>query len=466
MKHLILLLAFTMLIMVSCKKEFSGNIEETIYLKNVKSSLKDSLNAGDYADLDFTGVVKTHIDSGNVMLLRIPFKQKNIANDFVLLQTDDRGNCLKGRIVRINGTINKNHQYNGAIIIAGLRRNELIESNITNGYIDAFLPQAMQKSSLPEPYPVVPYYPWITLPEVIVVSSYSSGGISWSDWYSLLGFFNSGAGGGGGSGYYSGSGVEGAGGHGGGSGSGTGGGGTNGGGGTIVIDEVIEFEAEYIYGLPGVDITKMFKCFDNVPSAGANYKIKLCSDLPSNNNPGVSANFSAVSGGHTFLTITKTNGSSSVTQSFGFYPKRMPSFWDPISPVASEMKDNGVQEINASIEMNITESHFTIIKQKAITWSTKKYELADYNCSDYAIDIFNSIRSNPLTIPGYQIILPGSTNPWNPAGGSVTITINKSPQMLFLKLKEMKNGNSSEASNIRIDQSHNYRAPVSKGECN
>jgi hypothetical protein len=233
----------------------------------------------------------------------------------------------------------------------------------------------------------------------------------------------------------------------------------------VIVDDLVKIEAEYIYNLPGVDLSKMFKCFDNVPSIGATYSIRLCSDIPSNSNPNASANFSAASGGHTFLTITKTNGSTSVTQSFGFYPSSQPSWIDPFSPVTSTLKDNGAQEINASLEMNLTETQFNTVKQNAISWSTRNYELTDYNCSNYAVDIFNSVRTTPIIIPGYQIVLPGNTNPWAP-NNPITVTINKSPQMLFSKLQEMKNNNDPESSKIVIDQSHNYTAPISKGECN
>jgi len=473
MRHLTFI-TLTLLLIVSCKKEINYNKHDfSGYVENVKAALKDSLSANDYASLDFKRAVLSKVDSVQLYLLRIPLKGKEIKNDFVMVKTNADGKVERGKIIHMEGADtafgnSRIKSFYGNITISSLSRNSQLNSAINNGYILAFHPQMNVRTATETPvYPAI-----IVLPEVIVYSYInSSSGISISDWCLLQSLFY--GGGGGTSGYYSS--LDGGGGGGGGGGSYGGGGygggydgsgdGTAGYGLPVVVDDMVEIEAEYIYNLPGVDLSKMFKCFDNVPSAGATYTIKLCADLPSNSNPNASANFSAASGGHTFLTIIKSNGGTSVTQSFGFYPSSSPSWFDPFAPVTSTIKDNGAQEINASIEMNITESQFNRVKQNATSWSTKNYELADYNCSNYAVDIFNSVRNNPLVIPGYQIILPGNTNPWAPSN-PITVTINKSPQMLFGKLQEMKNNNDPEATKIAVDQSHNYMAPISKGECN
>jgi len=452
-----------LLVIVSCKKEIKNNKHDfSGYIENVKAALKDSLSANDYASVDFNRTVLSKVDSVQLYLLRIPLKGKKIKNDFVIVKTNVDGKVERGKIVHMEGADTafgniRLKSFYGSITISSLSRNNQMHSAINNGYILEFHSQMNLRTTLAAP--VYPVYPGaIVLPEVIVYSYIStSSGISFSDWFLLQSLFYDYSFGGGTSGYYSS--LDG-------NGSGGGGGGGYGGGydGSDVND-MVEIEAEYIYNLPGVDLSKMFKCFDNVPSIGATYSIRLCSDIPSNSNPNASANFSAASGGHTFLTITKANGSTSVTQSFGFYPFSQPSWIDPFSPVTSAIKDNGAQEINASLDMDLTETQFNTIKQNSISWSTRNYELADYNCGNYAVDIFNSVRNTPLIIPGYQIILPGTTNPWVPSS-PITVLINNSPQMLFSKLQEMKNNNGPESSKIVIDQSHNYTAPISKGECN
>jgi hypothetical protein len=458
-------------LIVSCKKEIGNEKNRFAYVEKIKNDLKDSLSYNDFASLNFKKAVLSKIDSIELYLLRIPFTGKGLKNDFILLKTSADGRIEKGKIIHLDGGIH-NRQWEGDVTISSLDRKNGLQSPIENGYITALHQRSNLRTSMMDPIYQDPY---VVLPEVIVVATYeSSGGISYSDWAYLQSFFyDSGGGTSGASGYYGSMDGSGGGGYYDGSGGGYGGTGgyDNSGGDIPYVDEgvsqdpLIEIEAEYIYSLPSVDISKMFKCFDNVPSTGASFSIKLCSDLPSNSNPNASANFSAASGGHSFLTVTKSGGGYSVTQSFGFYPASSPAWYDPFLPVTSSIKDNGAQEINASIAMGINESQFNTIKQNAIAWSQKNYQLADYNCSDYAIDIFNSVRSTPLSIPGFKVILPGNTNPWVPTDPNF-ITINKSPQMLFLTLQEMKRNNSAEASNIVIDQTHNSHAPISKGECN
>jgi len=70
---------------------------------------------------------------------------------------------------------------------------------------------------------------------------------------------------------------------------------------------------------PSIDLQKYFNCFDHISDNGATYSIKLCTDLPVNSNPNALVTTS-LTPGHAFLTLTKSNGGQSITQSFGFYP--------------------------------------------------------------------------------------------------------------------------------------------------
>lgn len=107
---------------------------------------------------------------------------------------------------------------------------------------------------------------------------------------------------------------------------------------------------DYSNSVPAIDLQKYFNCFDRIPDNGATYSIKLCADLPDNSNPDIVV--VGVTPGHAFLTITKTNGSQSVTQSFGFYPQSGPlSIF--AGAVGSKIVDDGKagfeHEVNASI---------------------------------------------------------------------------------------------------------------------
>lgn len=79
-------------------------------------------------------------------------------------------------------------------------------------------------------------------------------------------------------------------------------------------DFVIYFDQDR----PIVDILKIFKCFENIPTNGAKFSLKLSVDIPVNSDPTVLSTFS--NAGHVYLTFEKSNGNQSISQSIGFYP--------------------------------------------------------------------------------------------------------------------------------------------------
>jgi hypothetical protein len=212
---------------------------------------------------------------------------------------------------------------------------------------------------------------------------------------------------------------------------------------------------------PSLDLQKAFNCFNLVPSIGAKYSLKLCADVPNNDRPTQLPLQPDSETGHTFIVVTKSNGTANVVQVFGFYAQKHPGYIDPLRAMPSIIRNNRLREINASIEMSLTEAQFEHLRKKAFELAKQKYDVNDYNCTNYGLDLFNSVRTKPLTIDSYTIYLP----PLGPASVHKFI-IDKTPQMLFKKLQEMKNRNDSEASCIFIDQTDNSKAPLSHGECN
>lgn len=238
-----------------------------------------------------------------------------------------------------------------------------------------------------------------------------------------------------------------------------------GGGGGDNSGEILEIELDSSANSPAVDIKKLFKCFDNVPDfPGTIYSMKLCADIPSNNNPNIPWVFQGLNPGHTFLVITKTNGNNSVTQAFGFYPVDGKANITSQSPVPSKIVDDKFHEINASISMpSIDPMSFNLIRTYAEdVFSKKEYDIINFNCSNFAIDLFNLARptNTQIVVQPYNAnVTPGIVPPaiW---------VINKSPQELFKELKRLNQTNPAEAPNIAIQQSHLYRAPQTNGECN
>ncbi len=478
------------LIFFSCRKE-AVNMPNTAspYLRTVLSHLRDSLSSTDYLALNTNSTWLTNPGKSNNYLLRIGFKGKPISQDFLLVHTDAGGSIRVGAAVHLeNTTPAQSWQFSGSIRLRSLSGKDITQSQIVAGHILS-LHTGKRLTTTPAGTKEVDVLPapdadW--LPEVVVVG-YSGG--SATPYISLdallpgVGNGNLGINSGGSSGS-----------------AGSGSSGSPGGGpgnssapsatppadptpsptyspldptrfshpsfGTSVVDP-IEAEPEYADDLPVINIQKYFNCFDLVPSAGATYSIKLCADLPINNNPGASMNFSGgVNAGHSFLVITKSSGSSTITQCFGFYPQERPSLLNPFSPITSVLKDNGNREINASITMVITSDQFNAVKVGAINLCNSSYSLDNSNCTDYALGVFNAARTNPLKIDPYIIREPGISSPTGISSPGFDVTINSSPQQLYSKLSAMKSASDPEASNIQVDLSHNYKSPASHGECN
>ena len=444
MKQLILILSIVLVAIASCKKEVSVSSNDSLYLKTVMASLEDSMSEQDFQSLDFSKPVRTFIDSGSITLLRIPFKGKSIAHDFVLLQTNEMGVCIKGRIVSMNTSVLKSNRFAGSISIASLQRHELVKSAIVNGFIESFLPQPAQRTQVAS-YPAQ-HDPYVELPEVVVVGYIQSGGgVSWSTWYSLQSFFNDsgsgGGGGGGGYGYYApGDSYGGGGGGSYGGGGGTGGGGT-GGGGPIVEEEAIQIDFENQYADPAIEIVKYMKCFTDIPDAGATGSIEIFTDVPVNGDPDKFFDWNNGSPGHTFIQLKKSNGSQSVSQNIGFYPVTGWKTTLTPAPINGKFVDNEGHEFNASYKVNLSAAQIQTAVTRILYLSRfVRYDIDDYNCTDWVLDVFNETVSvqQHLDIPRYDI--PGGMAP----KGTST------PNGLYIKLQQMKQAGGPAAANITV----------------
>lgn len=223
-------------------------------------------------------------------------------------------------------------------------------------------------------------------------------------------------------------------------------------------------EEELTITPPSLDLNKAFNCFNSIPSGGAKYSIKLCVDVPNNRNPETLSLLTNSETGHSFVVVTKSNGNHSVTQVFGFYAQKHPGYLFPFRSMPSVIKNNQLREINASIEMGLTEVQFELLRKKTFELAKRNYEAADYNCTNYGLELFNSLRTSPIIINTYTVYLP-KTNPYSVTESNKLI-IDKTPQMLFKQLKQMKYAKVPDAPRIVIDTTGNTKAPISHGECN
>jgi hypothetical protein len=450
MKHILLISSVTLFIF-SCQKDLQPS--ESNYLETVKKALKDSLSATDFVALDFSKAARSRVDSIEFFALRVPFKGKVPQEDFVFVKTNANGKIEKGKIVHLQGKVSEEgsgivmrKRWDGSISLASLNRTAVFESPIANGYITVYHQQNNFRTATQEPQGEM-------MPEVIITYVKTADyGFSWSSWFYLQSFFANGEGSGGGGGYYgsfSGGGGggdpwSGGGGSGGGGGSSTGGGSSN--------DPVVLIDEETQDVNPAIEIQQYIKCFGSVPDAGSTCSIEIYSDIPVDNNPNSFFDISTMSPGHTFISISKKNGTQYVSQNIGFYPK---SGYKSMTyaPTAGKLVDNAKHEFNASLSMSLTPDQLSTILLRMQQLSNLNYDVDQYNCTDWALDIFNSVRTTKLEIPLYGIPDSPMTQ------GSRT------PQGLYNKLQQMMNNNDPEKKNITIGILKGY-AGGSTGPCN
>jgi hypothetical protein len=441
----LLTITLLLLLVVSCRKEDATRGQEKGYLQQVQMSLQDSMRAPDYRNLDFTRAVQTWVNEDTVYL-RVPFEGQELESAFVLLLTTEDGHIVNGRIVTLAKDTAPGKEwksFEGQVAIRSLQGSELLQSPVESGYIVALHPERFATlTARTETLATVAPPEYTELPEVIVVGTRTSGGMSYGDWLFLQSFFGDGSGGA--SGWY-------------GSADGAGGGSYNGdtyGEGSLAKESPILVDFEYQAQRPAIDIEKYLECFSAIPDAGATCSIEIFADIPVDKDPNKLFNWETESPGHTFIQIKKSNGNQSVMQNIGFYPE---TNWKSIlspGPLKGKFCDNSEHELNASFKMAVNPGNFKSILTEILYLARfVKYDIDEYNCTDFALDVFNKVRTDKLEIPMYDI------------PGGITAAGTRTPQGLYNKLKSMLQSNHPEAPNITIPGYKGWVAK-SKGPCN
>lgn len=465
MKKLFAILAL-MIVFAACRKKQHIPDNSDISMSRLQQQLNQQVTSELAGLIDYDKAILTKLRQDSIKILRLPFKNKSIVNKFILLKIGEGAAIETGRIVTIhkaqdtlmhNSATNVSKEgissagvFNGRLVIQNLDESTLLSAPIENGYIIKRDHKPLNRSQdlaihiIPEPTPK-----YMTLPVIIIMAGTKGNGFSYSDWYNLEmmlsrnTFYNNG----GNSGYYSSA-----------EGNYDGGSGYSSGNGPALsgyIDQpmTVDFEGN---NLIKIDLDSYLKCFDKIPDAGAVCSIELLTDLPVDNEPLGGFNTRTGSPGHTFLQIRKQNGDQSILQNIGFYPATALKTLMTTAPIPGIFANDARHEFNASIKMNLSADQLKRTLSLMSTLSKRiQYDIDDYNCTDFALEIFNFNRpANAIEIP--KIEIPGTTT--NNSFGSNT------PQGLYIKLAEMKAG-SGEASDISIPNEKGYVAN-STGSCN
>jgi hypothetical protein len=455
MKTLYTLVLIT--VIVACKKERTDSPKGIADLtaaefsvQNLKDDLKDSMRAEDFDRLDFTRAIYNRVDSVGLYYLRVPFKGRDVAKEFTLLKLDKSGRIKEGRIIQLDGGVVeagagtvKVRRWEGKLSISSLNRRSLMNSAVHKGYIDAFHPVVNAREAV---------YGSDQLPEVVVVA-YVSSGIDYSTWLCLTSLiYNSGGGGYVNDGYYGSLDGGGGGSYGGTSGGSYGGTADGSYGGSV--DQTMLVDVDTYVDHPAIDVGQYLKCFDGIADAGAICEVGIYSDIPVDSDPNKIFDFNTGTPGHTFIQIKKTSadGTRTVAQNIGFYPESGFKTALTNAPIDAKFVDDGNHEFNAGYTKSLTPDEFRSILTEILYLKNTQYDIDNFNCTDWALDIFNK-QGYGLDIPLYDI------------PGNLPTTGTSMPQGIYNKLADMKKNNDAHADKIQIGFLKAWVAN-SNGPCN
>jgi hypothetical protein len=426
MKQVLLPSAVMLVGLISCRKE---SVESSILI-DAKNYLENKMIKQDYDKLDLAGATIYSIANSSEKTVRIPMQSNRLFEEFVILRaTSNEGKFADGRIITIkyveNILANESSLSLSSVSTASLRRNLLTNTVIDNSSNDL-------KQSVPVTFSLIVPSSENSLPEVVVVAYVNKfSALSYSTWLRMQTvFYSLGTGATYQGSYYqflAGSTS---------SGTTTSSGGSSSGSSTY-SSLLLDKEQQDVR--TGINVEAYLKCFDQLPDAGSSCSVEILTDIPVDDDPYKLLNLQIGSPGHTFLRFTKKNGTRTVIQNIGFYPK---SGWKTTltnAPIEAKFVDNGNHEFNASLRMAVTPEAFRATLNKLRQMSKyPRYDIDEFNCTDLAMAVFNETRNTKLQIPLYQI----------PGGMAVDGT--STPQGVYHCLQSLKAKGGSEAQNITI----------------
>lgn len=167
---------------------------------------------------------------------------------------------------------------------------------------------------------------------------------------------------------------------------------------------------------------------DYSQAGNSSFELTLFADQP---NPGNRDPFSGnpISGidlGHTFLSLSTNFGGTQKTGTFGFYPSSEVNLNNTAVPMA--IYDDGAHEYSVSVTIQLTCEEFNQVLNNSINATSNIYDLNDYNCTDYGIEIANSVNLGVLD----------TSSPWEYLG--MTYGNSSNPGDLGEDIKNLNNG--------------------------
>lgn len=195
-----------------------------------------------------------------------------------------------------------------------------------------------------------------------------------------------------------------------------------------------------------VNLDDELEIFNN-GAKNAVYRISVCADVPNNKKPWRVALQHQT--GHVFLILQKINTADTISEVFGFYPKKgLPTLF--FKKIKSKIKDNSKRAYDVEITKEVSAQEFDSILMKSVLCAQRIYHINKFNCYDYALEIFNSV-AGPDPLPSTHVRFPFIFG----KGGS--------PCSVYKDLKKLKESDAPWAPFIRFG---NLVAPISTRRIN
>lgn len=143
----------------------------------------------------------------------------------------------------------------------------------------------------------------------------------------------------------------------------------------------------------GLDIKRYLEAFDMVSDTGAGYAVELLVDIPGKSDRNYKVRFRDGYPGHCFLKLTKQNGDTCISRTFGFYPFHG---WKTLvykGRVKSKFQDDEGHAFDGSLVAVIPERNFkNIVNWISSVGAESDYDIDQFNCADFALFVFNMAR--------------------------------------------------------------------------
>jgi hypothetical protein len=413
-KHAFYFIFAWLILVLACKKTDHFAQQQPLDV------LARELSKTDFARLDLSTVKELNNNSGGGRIIRAGFSG-NSGYDFVLLRLDEKDEVIFSKIITLSGQIEPSVSnkckfvFNGTITTRSPKTGETFSSLIKDGFILSLHIASIRVSS--GSVRTNSDCTDCTIPEVVVSSSPKKIGdpFAWlnlfwlDDSWPKMEYLPVGGGGGGDP--------------------------------TILDTEEAENKKQ-------IDPKKYTDCFDHIPDGPTTiYSLTIAADLPADGRPDVFFDWSDRFPGHAFIELNKSTPAGSVAQRIGFYPNTSFKVLTG-NYIESKIIDDGGHEYQASYTITVSAADFRAAVAQLNSASTKPYQVSFYNCTDFALQVFNAAGGN-LTIPRHAI--PG----FEVDGGSNT------PQGLYEKIDQLKNNGTAGAHTTRNKE---YTGD-SKGPC-